>query len=284
MENTNQFTVSSYTGTGSAITVTTGFKPELVLIANETDGDVIMFHINGMADASYGKLIAAPTKVTTNGITLTSTGFTVGTDAVLNEAGKVCKYIALGNISNQVYAGTYTGTGAAQSITPGFKPLFVLAYNYTDGDAIWGHIQGMTAATAFKLTTLTAAVAANGCTITQQGFDLGSDAVINENTKVYYYIAVGDISNQFKIGTHTGTATAKSITTGFKPLMFLSYNQTDGDEFVYYVQGMTAATGFKFDTDALAITNGITVGDRTVTIGTDDSVNETDKVFVYAAI
>lgn len=85
--------------------------------------------------------------------------------------------------------GTYTGTGAAQSVTVGFRPKFVFAFNQTDGDLIWGFFDGMTAATAFTVVAATAVVASQGCTLTSQGFDLGTDATINENAKVYRYVA-----------------------------------------------------------------------------------------------
>lgn len=94
----------------------------------------------------------------------------------------------------EIKVGTYVGTGAALSTginSIGFKPFLVLAYNQTDGDLIWGHINGMTAATAFTVAAATAAVSSQGCTLTSTGFTLGTDATINESGKTYVYIAVG---------------------------------------------------------------------------------------------
>jgi len=88
-----------------------------------------------------------------------------------------------------IVAGTYTGTGAAQTVTLGFKPKAVFMYNQTDGDFFGGHIEGMTDATAFAITTATAAVASQGITLTSRGFTLGTDAGANENAKVYLYVA-----------------------------------------------------------------------------------------------
>lgn len=88
-------------------------------------------------------------------------------------------------------AGTYTGTGAAQSITLGYKPSFVIAFNQTDGDVVWFHIKGQTAATAVSIDT-EVAVETSACTLTATGFSLGTNAVINENAKVYMYFAVGN--------------------------------------------------------------------------------------------
>lgn len=87
-----------------------------------------------------------------------------------------------------VSTGTYTGSGAAQDVTLGFKPAFVIAFNQTDGDAAWFHISGQTAATAVSIDT-EVAVETSACTLSDTGFSLGSNAVINENAKVYVYVA-----------------------------------------------------------------------------------------------
>ena len=84
--------------------------------------------------------------------------------------------------------GTYTGNQTARSITLGYRPAFVMGFNQTDGDTAWGHIDGMTDATAIAFTSAVAADT-NACTITATGFDLGTSAVINETAKVYWYVA-----------------------------------------------------------------------------------------------
>ncbi len=93
-------------------------------------------------------------------------------------------------VLGQYKVGSYTGTGAAQTVTLGFKPTVILAFNETDGDAIWGFINGMTADTAFTVVAATATVASQGCTLSTSGFSLGTNAVINESAKVYKYIAI----------------------------------------------------------------------------------------------
>lgn len=94
-------------------------------------------------------------------------------------------------ITNQWKVGTYTGTGAAQTVSCGFKPLMILAFNKTDGDLLWFHIRGAhDAATATTVVLATAAVASQGCTLTDDGFTLGTDATINENAKVFGFIAI----------------------------------------------------------------------------------------------
>lgn len=93
---------------------------------------------------------------------------------------------------SEIKTGTYTGTGAAQSITLGFKPSFVFAFNQTDGDTVGGYIEGMTADTAFAIAAATAAVTSQGVTTSATGFSLGTNASLNESGKVYLYVAAGN--------------------------------------------------------------------------------------------
>ena len=85
----------SYTGTGAAQTITLGYKPKQVSIANSTDGDVVVLHFDGMT-AGTSIAIGAASATVTNSVTLTDTGFTVGTDASVSENAKVFKYVAIG--------------------------------------------------------------------------------------------------------------------------------------------------------------------------------------------
>ena len=88
---------------------------------------------------------------------------------------------------------------------------------------------------------------------------------------------------QVKAGTYTGTGAAQQITLGFKPDLFMTFNQTDGDSLVFSTSAHTAATGTSVATPA-AITNGVTFNDTGVSVGTDTSVNENTKTFVYFAV
>lgn len=90
------------------------------------------------------------------------------------------------------YVGKYTGTTAAQSIYIGFKPSFIIMYNTTDGDDV--NIWCKDSATTFvniaaAAGTITAAVVGvdDGTGI---GFSLPTDSDINENGKVYVFLAL----------------------------------------------------------------------------------------------
>lgn len=88
-----------------------------------------------------------------------------------------------------IVVGTYTGSGAAQTVTLGFMPTLVLAYNTTDGDTIAGVIQGQADAKGFTIDTAVAEIASQGFTLSSRGFSLGTNAKANESAKAYVYVA-----------------------------------------------------------------------------------------------
>ena len=88
-------------------------------------------------------------------------------------------------------SGTYTGTGAAQSVSLGFKPDMLWLFNLTDGDTLCFMMDGMTDDTAGVITGAVALDAADGITLSASGFSLGTGAESNENLKVYRYVAIG---------------------------------------------------------------------------------------------
>jgi len=86
----------TYEGTGAALVVSLGFKPDLLIIFNEEDGDTLGFFIDGMTDDSACVVTAAVALDAADAVTLSATGFALGTGAELNESGKTFKYVAIG--------------------------------------------------------------------------------------------------------------------------------------------------------------------------------------------
>lgn len=85
------------TGTAAAFSLTTGFRPRYVKVINNTSGDQIEW-FEGMT-AAYGfKRVAAGTgsQVTSNGITVSATGFTIGLDTDINVTNEQLSWIAIG--------------------------------------------------------------------------------------------------------------------------------------------------------------------------------------------
>lgn len=91
--------VGTYTGTGAAVNVVLGFKPDFVQVTNITDADIVATAFRGLTAAGAGVDTAAAVAANAdNDLTLTyagttGEGFTAGTD--ISENGKVYGYIAL---------------------------------------------------------------------------------------------------------------------------------------------------------------------------------------------
>lgn len=87
-----------------------------------------------------------------------------------------------------VVSGTFAGTTAAQTITIGFRPSWILWMNQTDGDTVnFWHNSSTTTYLSMVLAvqTVTATI-----TVTDHGFVLpASDSVGNENGKTFVFIA-----------------------------------------------------------------------------------------------
>lgn len=97
-------------------------------------------------------------------------------------------------MATSIKAGSYTGNGAAQNISIGFQPDFVLLVNATDGDIVALWFNGMAAGTAVDIAAAAAANADNGITLftgsttAGDGFTVGTD--YSESAKVFYYLAI----------------------------------------------------------------------------------------------
>jgi len=90
-------------------------------------------------------------------------------------------------VSPSVISGTYTGTTAAQTITLGFRPSWFIIWNQTDGDVVFNwHNSDITAGVSIDTEAATETVA---ITVTDHGISLPTNAVVNENNKVFVIIA-----------------------------------------------------------------------------------------------
>ena len=88
-------------GTAVAITITTGFKPRYVKVVNET-GLCMCEWFEGMTAAHSVKIADSGTaatdivNVSSNGITVSATGFTIGVDTDINVTAEQLNWLAMG--------------------------------------------------------------------------------------------------------------------------------------------------------------------------------------------
>ena len=197
------FDVVCYTGTGVARTVThnLGVAPELMIVKSRSA-------------ATYGEVYAAPVGNTKymytafdqaastgtsswNNTSPTSTNFTVGVDSFVNANGATFVAWLFATCPGVSKVGSYTGTGATQTIDCGFTggARFVLVKR-TDlaGDwYVWDTARGMVAGTdpSLLLNTTAAEVNANSVYTIATGFQIVSTAAgINASGGAYIFLAI----------------------------------------------------------------------------------------------
>lgn len=99
-ENTMRIATGRYldTGTVAAYTFTTGFKPRYVKVVNLAASSSSFEWFEGMADASAWKTAVDGTAalVTSNGITVSKSGFILGLDTDVNVSSEQISWLAIG--------------------------------------------------------------------------------------------------------------------------------------------------------------------------------------------
>jgi hypothetical protein len=201
----------TYTGNGTAgRTITASFQPDAVIIKSDSGDDAVIR--TSVMPASVAKDIAGSGALAANLITsFGATSFVVGSDTSVNGSGKTYYWTAMKTGTN-LNVGMYTGDGSDNRNISGlsFQPDWVI----TMGDA---------QADYFKPAPLAgdAAFAMNGTgSVTNRiqalqatGFQIGSDASVNENARAYYWIAF-DATSQVAVDSYTGDNSDNRNVTG----------------------------------------------------------------------
>ena len=91
---------------------------------------------------------------------------------------------------------TCDASPSTSQLNLGFVPRFAMGWNATDKDQMWVWSDGMTAAHCMTITTAATAVTSAGVTAVQQtdgtnhGLQIGTDAALQEASKVFQGFAV----------------------------------------------------------------------------------------------
>ncbi len=227
-----QMQTGYYVGSGVAgLSISgVGFQPDFVMIKSATTAGAAVIKTSAMP-ANAVAFTSATADNTGANITLTTTGFSVGTLANVNSANVLYHWVAVGgsdcSATGNFCVGSYTGNGTAtRDLTVGFSPEMVIAKRST---AVAGHfrVNSEPANETLFLNTNARDTAGNyirsfGATSFQVG------AIDNVNTGVYYYAAFSTTANAFSEGTYTGNGVDnRSITgLGYRPNFALVKNAT----------------------------------------------------------
>lgn len=229
-----------YSGTGSAQSITgAGFSPDLVIIKSRgtTNGWRWTDNVRGTTK-SLNSASSGAEATETGGVTsFDADGFTIGNDADYNTNASNYLALCLQRVAGAFDIVTYTGTGAAHTISHGLgvAPELIIIGNRSNAGVNWAVYPGPLASpeTKFLLMQTTASAVTdstywNNTTPTSSVFTVGTNSVLNSNTQTYVAWLFASLAGSVKVGSYTGdgNATGPTVTTGFKP-RFVLVKRTD---------------------------------------------------------
>lgn len=204
----------TYIGNNTADTeITVGFRPDLVIIKGEAL-EYAVFRTSAHNGDSTSYLANAVSNATGLIKSFTATGFTIGTTAGVNTQSVIYHYTAIrkgGGINLEV--GYYTGNGVDDRSIGGlsFQPDFVYIKRNGASNGIFrdslevGDLSHQPTANSNAVDCIQA--------LNSNGFQIGTNALVNTNTNRYEYFAL-KTNNFFKVGTYTGNGQNNRTITG----------------------------------------------------------------------
>jgi len=195
-----------YTGTGSATTQTHNLTvaPELIIVKDRSSSNDWWVYHSTTGNTKYSVLNTTAIPVTSstawNNTTPTSSVFSIGTGASVNTSGDNYVAYLFATCSGVSKVGSFTGTGATQTINCGFGSggaRFILIKR-TDSTGDWycyDSANGLTSSSSpYLLWDSTAAQVTgnNGVYASSGGFTLGATAstTTNISTATYIFLAI----------------------------------------------------------------------------------------------
>ena len=224
----------SYVGNSTSQSITgVGFEPDLVLIKSDSNNRYACFSHSGMSTSYTGYLAYAGTTFTTGITSFDEDGFTVANLSHVNYLAQTFRYIAFENAGSTNFAvGAYTGTGVGgddRSITGvGFQPDLVVIKGHNAQLGVFRTSSMAGDATAYFSGTADTTDCIQA--LESDGFQIGEDDKVNEETKIFYYFAFKDTAEQFDVGTYVGDGNDPHDITGlgFRPgLVWIKEDSTD---------------------------------------------------------
>jgi type II secretory pathway pseudopilin PulG len=209
----------SYVGSGEDDRAISGigFQPDVVIIKAATNRAGVIRTSTMSGDRT--KVLGSTGALVSNCVqSLDADGFTVGTDSRVNGWGGAYYWVAM-KAGSDLAVGSYVGNGADnRSITGvGFQPIWVVTLG--DGsDSVFR--PGPAAGDSSYIMTGTGSQTNRIQALAPDGFQVGSNADVNESGTTFHYIAWA-ASSQVSAGSYIGNGSDnRSITgIGFQPLV-----------------------------------------------------------------
>lgn len=276
----------NYTGNGNdnrTAVNSLNFTPDLVIVkaANNRVGVMRTSTMNGDLSKPFAGANAAANAPTANLIqSLTSTGFTVGSDNSVNQNNVVYHWEAFKATDGALKVGTYGGTGTAQSVGgAGFQPEYAAVFSAGSHWAVQ-KVTGMTNSYRFE------ADAGNADRVTSldsAGFSVGADTDVNASGTTYHYVLFNEIPGAVDAGTYTGNGSTQAVNAGFTP-DYVNVRAAAGTKGVHRPITQLGTASLFFDSTAALAATGITALAGTgFTVGSDAAVNASNVATYYVA-
>jgi hypothetical protein len=246
---TSVFSPVTYTGTGSARTITTGFVTDLVLGHGRRDdlsGTAVADRLRG--DTRYLETSATSAEATSDGTTQDITGFDfmtgyglgVPNNSWMNNAGSPGINWNFRRAPGFMDVVCYTGTGVARTVTHnlGVAPeLMIVKRRETTGSWIVGTTFGATTFTEAVLNSSDAGFFISydnliNAAPTSTTFSVGSSSGTNGGGSTYVAYLFASAPGVSKVGSYTGNGSSQTIncafTTGARFVMIKRADSTGG--------------------------------------------------------
>lgn len=274
-----------YDGDGTSTKSITGlgFSPEMVIVrGNGTNaGNITIFKTSSMQSGYSMPLGIASGGALGNITSLDSDGFTVGTG--LNKINNKRYYwIAVRDDSNLEFVeGNYSGSPSNISLP--FSPALVWIKRNGSTPGVYRESFD----TGTYVTTTTASPVANMInSLDSGGFTLGTNVAVRGGG-TYYYFAF-NVSDNFVIGSYTGSGASNTISIGFSPDFVHIHKQNGGQLSVFRTKDMVNGKGVNltgyYGLNAY-LTNGIvSFGPNGFSLGSSAAVNTLGSPYQYFAL
>jgi hypothetical protein len=273
----------SYTGNGADNRTISGigFQPDVVIVKCSCSQATIVRTSTIAGDAA--KILTNASALTANLIqSLTSTGFTIGSDNRVNRNGNTYYWTAL-KTGSALSIGTYVGNGADnRSIAGlGFRPVWVLTMG--DGENSWFRPDGLAGDASYAITANNSA--ANRIqALETDGFQVGANNDVNRNGTTFHYIAFNTTAAVVRVGSYTGNAADNRNVTGLGLSPdFAWVKRGAGSPAVFRPASLAGDASMEFNAAAAnnQIQSLIAGGFQ---VGTVDLVNANAETYYYLAI
>lgn len=274
----------TYGGNSGTQSVVIGWQPAAVWIVNDkTTGSTAnraqCLKLDAMTGPNYMSNNSNATFKTANGITITSDGFSVGSNDDINDTGSTYYWVAF-RAGPWLDTGTYSGSGSSQTVTLNRQPIYVtVAEDGTTDSTIWKD-SGMAGATALRKTGSVAE--GSMLALSSTGFD--ASGVADTSGSTYYYFAVYRVvgaTQHFQAGSYTGNASTQAIDVGFQPTGLII---TDSVAIAQKFPSMSDDDlGVLTGTHSWETANGCTLTSTGFSIGSLSTINSNAVVYNYLA-